>query len=150
MSDKPSRPLHPLLDERVHEARSRRVLEAVNGDIAADDALDDELHDGVPEPESADPRARRLANAAHQLADELEQLVRDGGDPSMVVAPPSAAHAVPTPVAELDTARIARMDRRQLDATVGELRGGPPPRTMSDDQVRVLLRDDVRTIRSSS
>lgn len=150
MTDKPNRPAHPLLDEHVHEERSRRVLEAVAGDIPADDALDDDLHDGVPEYDDADPRGRQLAIVAHQLADDMEQLMRSGGDPSTFTAPRAPTQAIPTPVAELDTARIASMDRHQLDATVGKLRGGSPPRSMSDDQVRALLRADVRALRSLS
>lgn len=150
MSDKPTRPPHPLLDERDHEDRSRRVLDAVTGDVPADDALDDDAHDGVPESGDGDLRGRRLAIAAHELADHFELLMRNGGDPSTFTAPPAPSQAVPTPVAELDTARIARMDRRQLDATVGELRGGSPPRSLTDEQVRALLRADVRLLRSQS
>lgn len=143
-------PPHLLADDHEQEARSRRVLDAIDGAIPADDALDDDAHDGVPEGDDTDLRGRRLALVAHALVDDLEHLMQRGGDPSTFTAPRPESRAVPTLVAELDTARIARMDRRQLDATVGELRGGAPSRSMSDDQVRALLRDDVRILRSVS
>lgn len=151
--------MHPLLDESVHEARSQRVLDSLchgnDDDDDLDDELDDDAHDGVPDDvDVADPRGHRLAVTAHRLADRLadrlELLVQSGGDPARLTDVPAAPDVV---LSDLDTEGIARMGRPQLEATVGQLRAYRPVvdlASLSDDQVREIVRDDLRALRTSS
>lgn len=149
------------LDERAHEARSRQVLDALCHGCDADDQLDDDAHDGVPEdPEEYDPRGYGLAATAHALADVLEQHMAIGGDPARLtdaIFPeglPTPNRAVPDPaLADLDTARIARMSRQQLETAAGRVRGGSRVLDlpgMTDEQVRDLVTDELRSLRSPS
>ncbi len=144
-------PVHPLLVESVHEARSQRVLASLCHGNDDDDELDDDEHDGVPDDaDVADSRGHRLAVTAHRLADRLEQLVQSGGDPARLADVPAEPDVV---LSDLDTEGIARMGRPQLEATVGQLRAFRPVvdlASLSDDQVREIVRDDLRALRTSS
>lgn len=149
------------LDERAHEARSRRVLDALCHGCDADDQLDDDAHDGVLEDvDEHHPRGYGLAATAHALADALEQHMALGGDPAQLTDAlfpaglPMPDRAVPDPaLADLDTARIAQMSRQQLEAAAGRVRGGSRVLElpgMTDEQVRDLVTDELRSLRSPS
>lgn len=151
---------HPSLDDRTQELRSLRTLAAALRADDDDDVLDDDALDGVPVGDDVDARGTRLSAWAHAMADRADAHLANGGAPRdlsrVLMVPPVELndHEV-VPVEQLDTARIVRMNRAQLELTAVSLRTQlgacvPSLHTLSDEQVQDMVRGDLRDLRTPS
>ncbi len=151
---------HPSLDERTQELRSLRTLAAALRADDDDDGLDDDAFDGVPAGADDDARGARLSAWAHAMADRAEAHLASGGAPRdlsrvLMVPPVELDDDAVVPVEQLDTARIVRMDRAQLELTVVRVRSQlgsdvPSLHALSDEQVQDIVRGDLRDLRTPS